>query len=367
MAHGYCTGCQATVTVRGGECLVGHPVDPSTVSEGRGRHARSRKTKEPVASVTPVPSPQPAPPRPQATLSRPLPAAATASLRSPSPGSAALIDRLWAETAEHDFPHLDWAADTGDLHRLGKRRRWGRLIALLLVAGAGVGGWFGWQYYEQETEAQAMAGFAEAVEQVQTATETLESTLGSTDREALVPILASLDDASRDLLVASGDLDAAVHGSLRVEASEAAARASELHDGVAAFHAYRALVGQTLAKPDLPVTAGSVDVAAAAASVGEWLGRIDAAVAEAPEHPLLQTHRDLVIELRPEIDDLTAAYLTAIREDDRGTAAGALSSLEQVLRELRTELDATEADVLSWATERLAGLRSYDLAVSVPG
>lgn len=288
---------------------------------------------------------------------------------SVSPSSAALIDRLWAETEEQEYQHLDWAADTGDLQRLGKRRRWGWVVLFVLVAALGLGGWFGWQYYQQETQARSLVTFEQAVEHVSEATAGLESALAetSTDGDALVPILASLDDASRDLFVASGDLDPAVHESVRIEAAEAAARASELHDGVAAFHAYDALVGQTLDKPDLALSGGSVEVATAAASVGDWLGRIDAAAAEAPEHPLLEAHRELMADLRPRIGDLTASYLTAVREEDRAAAVQALSSLEQTLRELRTELEATERDVVEWAAERIEAVRSYDLAVSVPG
>src|SRR3972149_11573811 len=39
LASANCTDCQAEVTVRQGACLLGHPIDPSTVTKKRGRHA----------------------------------------------------------------------------------------------------------------------------------------------------------------------------------------------------------------------------------------------------------------------------------------------------------------------------------------
>ena len=355
MAHGYCTGCQATVTVRGGQCLIGHPIDPSTVSDGRGRHVRSRDT---VPEADPVPASPPAPTILAAAMVQPAYATSTAG--------SALIDRLWAETAEHDVGHLDWSADTGDLQRLGKRRRWGLALAVMLVAGLVAGGWYGWVRWEEQTRNQALSSYRAAAGDLVAASTSVEASLaaGLEDRAALVEGLSTLEEASREIVEAAGGLDADRHLSARIEATEAGGLAAELHDGVASFDAYRALVVQVLLAPDLPVTAGSVEAAEASASAADWLGRLDAALTEGPDHPLVASHRAAMQEARPELESLAADYSRALRDGDRSSAATALSGVEQILRDLRSDLEATTAEAVEGARQRVDGLEAADLSVS---
>lgn len=355
MAHGYCTGCQATVTVRGGQCLIGHPIDPSTVSDGRGRHVRSRDT---------LPGPEPLPAAP------PAPTVLAAAMVQPgyatSPTGAALIDRLWAETAEHDVGHLDWSADTGDLQRLGKRRRWGLALVVLLLAGLIGGGWYGWVRWEQQARTQALTSYRAAADDLVVAAAAVEAGLaaGLSERATLVEGLSSLEEASREIVEAAGALDASQYRSARIEAAEAGGLAAELHDGVASFDAYRALVLQALLTPELPVTAGSVEAAEASASAAEWLGRLDAALTEGPDHPLVASHRAAVQAARPDLESMAADYSAALRDGDRNSAATALSSIEQILRDLRSDLEATTAEVVEWAGQQADELEAADLSVN---
>lgn len=355
MAHGYCTGCQATVTVRGGQCLIGHPIDPSTVSDGRGRHVRSR---DPAVDPDPAAGPPPSPTVVATAMVQP--AYAT------SPAGAALIDRLWAETAEHDFGHLDWSADTGDLQRLGKRRRWGLALVVVLLAGLVGGGWFGWVRWQDQARSEALSSYRTAADDLVTAALSVETGLaaGLGERASLVEGLSSLEEASRDIVEAAGSLDPVTYARERIEATEAGGLGAELHDGVASFDAYRALVAQVLMTPDLPLTAGSVEAAEASASAAEWLGRFDATLADAPDHPLVTSHREAMESARPELESLAADYSRALRDGNRNSTAAALSGIEQILRDLRSDLEATTVEVVEWAGNRVDGLEAADLSIS---
>jgi hypothetical protein len=367
MAHGYCTRCLATVTVRGGSCLLGHPVDPSTVSAGRGRHARDGQADQPSTGRS-LPSTTSAPAarrQSQPATTRQL---ATGSVLE---ASHALVDRLWAETEEHSLTELGWAPTDGDLKRLDKRARWHRLLIIPVVALLVAGGWYGYRYLAEQQQAEAAAEFATALDQLALASEALGSSTAAVftaggDRAVLVADLGDFEAASRRLLLAAGGLDAGDFGNERARASELAGTASSIEDAVAAVDAYRALLESALRPPDLPVRADAIEAGGLAAELAAWLGMVDEALAQAPQHELVSSHRSLLTELRPELDDLVARYLAAVRQGDRAGAAAAISRMEQVFRDLRDELTVTAAEAEVWTSTALAQLRAGMEGLSAP-
>jgi hypothetical protein len=369
MAHGYCTRCLATVTVRGGSCLLGHPVDLSTVSTRRGRHARDGRDEQPTIPPPPVAS-TPAPVAPVRT--QPLPAGsrqvATGSVLE---GSHALVDRLWAETEEHSLSDLGWAPTGEDLRRLDKRARWHRLLILPVLALLVAGGWYGYGYLVEQRRADATVEFAAAIQDLTTISETVGSSTAAvftadSDRSALVTDLGDFEAAARRLLVAAGGLDGVEFRAERARASELAGAASSIEDAVAAVDAYRALLESALRPPVLPLRADSTEAGDLAAELAAWLGMVDEALAQAPEHDLVSGHRALLVELRPELDDLVARYLAGIRQGDRGEAAAAISRMEQVFRDLRDELAAVTLEAEAWTAVALDELRSGLEGLSAP-
>jgi hypothetical protein len=367
MAHGYCTRCLATVTVRGGSCLLGHPVDLSTVSTRRGRHARAGRDDPPSAPPPPAVSTPvaPAPTQPQPVTSRQV---ATGSVLE---ASHALVDRLWAETEENSLGDLGWAPTGEDLRRLDKRARWHRLLIIPILALLVAGGWYGYGYLVDQHRAEATAEFAAAVEELSTITETVGSSTAAVftaggDRSVLVGDLGEFEAAARRLLVAAGGLDGVEFGAERARASELAGAASSIEDAVAAVDAYRALLENALRPPVLPLRADATEAGDLAAELAAWLGMVDEALAQAPDHELVSGHRAVLVQLRPELDDLVARYLAGIRQSDRGEAAAAISRMEQVFRDLRDELAAVTLEAEAWTAVALDDLRSGLEGLSAP-
>ena len=106
--HAYCTTCEATVTVRDGQCLSGHAITTPILESARGRHrAPSRleklrpgrimtaghhraekKPDQPKPDPTPRPTPKAAAPRPSTPKPRPAPVRETRPVPQPQPRPA---------------------------------------------------------------------------------------------------------------------------------------------------------------------------------------------------------------------------------------------------------------------------------------
>lgn len=106
--HAYCTTCEATVTVRDGECLSGHVITTPILESARGRHrAPSRleklrpgrimtaghhradqKPEQPKPDPKPHPTPKAAAPRPSTPKPRPAPVRETRPVPQPQPHPA---------------------------------------------------------------------------------------------------------------------------------------------------------------------------------------------------------------------------------------------------------------------------------------
>ncbi|HSJ26766.1 MAG TPA: hypothetical protein VLB67_01050 [Acidimicrobiia bacterium] len=387
MPHGYCTECQAQVTVRDGQCLLDHPVDPSTIEETSGRRlrtsARRRRGTHTVHredTVVPPPpthvggsvallertefvidpprlppdAPTDVPTRPEA-LYRPVTDTDTLSL------TGLLVEELWNLSPDDDIE--GWTPGEMDptLIRSGVRMRKvvaiGALMLLTLAIGWRVLTWGDGQTTESLaavsdgsiTVAANVAALDPVVDDI------ADGTLS--DPLAASSALGRLDESARTLFSAAGDLptDEGL-AQVREQTIGQAAGALELATVLSESIAYSAAVELITRPVELPAETDIDGLTDVTERVTGWVGNFVNGVATLPGNDLTDTHRAALRDLASSLPEWQAAYLDALRARDAERAAEHAAQLETQTTFVRNSWAGVAAGIAEWANERIAAL-----------
>ncbi len=404
MPHAYCTECQARVTVRMGRCLLDHKVDPSTISDKRGRrvsrHPRREAAKLADATSARLPTPrgagkdhpslphtEMAPPTrlvesplttpqslrdaPAPQVDRPLPAparpvpvpggaapadVAITSNRAPATGTLEqtrfLIADLW-NTAKAE---PDEGADLSPTEEMMLDvRGWARKAgAALLLLGLGLLGWgvFSlWNTDSASTESEnAVRG------QLETAIQELEPTLSDlADGAPVDPVEAPLAidraaAAARSLFAAAAAID---DPSARRQATTDAQLVLEATEILTRVHAYQAALVPVL---DGPLLGGSPDEIQAAEVIATWQSEFENVRAVLPSGAETEGVDADIAAFTEWFEPWKQRLLDALR--DGSDFEPLLAELEARLLDLRAVADAMLLEASDSARSQLAASRS---------
>jgi hypothetical protein len=386
LPHGYCTECQAQVTVRDGQCLLDHPVDPTTIEETSGRrlrtNARRRRGAHSVRLVdTTVPPPRhaggsvallertefvvevppitPEPPtdipsRPEA-LYRPVTDTDTLSL------TGLLVEELWNLSPDDDIE--GWTPGEMDptLVRSGVRTRRvvavGALVLLALAVGWRVLTWGDSQAAESLT---AVSDGSAAVAANVTALGPVVADISDgtvSDPLAASAALARLDESARGLFAAAGDLSTGEDLTpVREMAIGQAAGALDLAAVLSESIAYSAAVELITRPVELPSETDIDGLAIVTERITGWVGNFVNGVATLPGNDLTDTHRAALGDLAGSLPEWQAAYLDALRARDAERAAEHVAQLETQITFVRNSWTGVAGGVAEWAGDRIAAL-----------
>lgn len=365
MPHGYCTGCQARVTVQQGRCLLGHPVDATTISNTRGRRAVQNRaaqvgaTQSPTAQsgtvqtrrltvsrhmrnqpapemvspsgFPPIPAdPQPGPtpihyrrPRVLATetiaqidLTEDAPLVILADAPQPRrfevlAPTGSLIERLWLQETPEIFLDYQLEAETIELPEWDRRRFFKPLAALaamvaLTVFIIGNDG----SKPVQRLDA-AFGVLAQTVSEL--AAPLADFADGVVDDSLSGPLVgADLDRAAKEILVAAAELP--VNHPLRKPAIDKAQKAVALQRAVADTIAYDTLSRSTLSTIRLPSSPTVADLPLLTEEVSLWSQSIKQRLNRLPNNPALETDREAMMKLLNDLALWETTYLDAVRD-----------------------------------------------------
>lgn len=362
-AQGYCTGCEARVSVREGRCLLGHPVVPEPTSRrSPGRHAAPAGIREQPPATAPESSPPSPPPAP---FPPPAPRLATPSLQGPRRDATAatpttgLIATLW-DAAAPAGPVEGWvlsddASVTVAQGEVGHRRR-RRLvvgIAVLLVgAVAAAVATLPARRIEEQTQA-LNAGFASldaALASLAPVAEDL-SDGNVADPSSASLAAARLAEEARTLFTLTEESD---DGGVRLRGSEAATRAGNLAASVADTVAYDGVMTALLDTPELPVAVDPSDVPSVVADVAWWVTNA-ASVAESLPESAASTNDD-VRSFAAWLETWQPAYLDAITAGDVTAATNERARLRSRIDELAGRWEETVSAAGEAALAEIAAL-----------
>lgn len=416
MPRGYCTTCNAEVTVRDGQCLLGHRATAHSVTDttkkdqpGRHRVGRSRPKRVGVAHDEPVvvraggmrlinmfgfredtlthetltfagnSAPTALPPSP----AHPVVTPARETRRSTAPSvfdtlpklselrqkdsenTGNLIQLLWEATDSYE-PEQTWMPKTQDLAALGKNdRRWGPKLAigaaaLTLVAGSMI--------YLQPDDSpapivQAAASTESAVaesEQILLNVRAVADLLASTEAtgaelSSAAIALTDLDTVSRDLVLVSDDFTRASQPDLATLASEASARGIAISDQLSQSLSYRLVFNRILALPELPLEADTISISDIGFSLASSVADSRTALEDLPRDPVLDGQTLSALAAVDTVELLSADYLQALRDGDRLAAQVISNEIKAQSSELHAELPALLSEAnMSVTTELTA-------------
>lgn len=389
MPSAYCTECRARVTVRSDSCLLGHDVDPATVSPGRGRHAagpparaRGRTTRSvaspaPLLPTTVVTARPPVPAR----EAQPIPSAAVADRPAPAPAprrtgtstlapTGELVEALWRDGPESTA--IDgWVPEESALTALAKLRRApsiaGALAALMLVLAVW---WIAGAGSRREQALLASVGtegsaLAEVLDGFQTVIDDVGDGLID-DSSAASAGLARLDLAARDLFEAASGLpgtDPAL-AEARRNSIDVAQGALALETALGNVLAYEGALRPFLVAPELPAQVDTDGIPAVASELAWWTTQFASRSTALPDDPLVAGHRAEVDALVADLDDFQSAYLDALREGRSSDAAARVAGLTARLEALDDHLREALTAAGGWATAGGADLRTGALSLS---
>lgn len=369
--QGYCTGCSARVTVRDGRCLLGHPVDPTTMSRAHGRHTSgSLPPSFPGdAGAAPVATPRYAPGR-AAPDPRPAPSTASPStVGSAAPGTlpavsetnptTELVAALWEATGPLE-PVSGWvmSSDASSTVAAGekRRRRARRLAATVLVAvvvatAAVASGAPARRAARQEA---ALAGGREAVAAAAADLAPVVEDLADgeiADPSATSLAAARLASAARDLYSAADGIDDEdARRRAGADADRATALATRLTDTVA----YDGILAAALASPDLPVAVDPADVPPVVADVAWWVTSVASLAESLPDGAGLVATKEGLRGFADWLDTWQASYLDGITSGDAATATTERTRLRARIESLRADWAETVAESAALADEAMA-------------
>lgn len=390
MPHGYCTECEAQVTVRNGQCLLDHVVDPTTIEETPGRRLRpsarrrrgthaprpaghpSPRRHVPADEIDPAPlggglallertdrafgfesrhEPPADAPAERSRLSQPVTDAETLSI------TGLLVEELWNLSPDEDI--VGWTPEDVDESLIfsGVRKR--KLVAIGALAVVAL--LVGWRTLTWDST-QAAASIAA----VSDASTELVSQLGALD----TPIadiadgtmddplgastsLARLDDAARQLFTVAGEMPTDTElAPAREQAISQAAGSLELATALSESIAYASAVELVTRPLELPTETDIDGLGVVTETVTSWVGDFTSGVNSLPENELTDTHRDALTDLANSLGEWQAAYLDALRARDPVRAGEHITELQTQMTFVRESWDGTAASIAEWATQR---------------
>lgn len=403
MAHAYCTGCEAHVTVVDGRCLLDHRIDPATVSTSSGRRVKSRRAGRPdPVPTSPPPPPPTVDPRPPTEPDRfeldlrteeialttpkspPVPQSAPAGARlvddrPTAPMSAVavaerpsslvptghLVAELWADQSPAADLIDDWMPGTIDTDvRVVARRVLLSTLIVIAAAVIGAASWF--------LAGRGDASLAKRLSEVETASTGLATSLtdagqsisdladGSIDDpDLLARSISAIDDASRSTFTAAAELPAeGEQAALRRGLIETSDQALELSRDLSRISAYASSVSVMLNRPAFPFEATDTDLAMVAEQAATWINRFLSMSASLPDAPGMSEHREAIDAMSTMLPGWQADYLDALRSGDTVAAGELIAGLEQraldlgdgletALAAIAQELSLDQAEILS--------------------
>jgi hypothetical protein len=281
-----------------------------------------------------------------------------------------LVTDMW-ETTELHAPSLeDWTPQSFGTKHLGHRRfRWPMMLLLVTVtvsvAAAGY-----WLYRQPEDEA------AEALGQVRSEAQALTLALDEVaplvddidldrlpDANQDASVYLEMGERARSMFAASASLPAG-DSSGRSTAAEAAGMAIDASKQLMDITTYRTALEPALTLPVLETDPELIDLTAATDAFTAWRAGFEGVRAALPDDVAPEASAALN-RLSADLDQAQAAYLDAMRTDNRGAAVEALGTLRAELQEVRhamiTDLETVSTSVsalIEQAREDLSGLLS---------
>jgi hypothetical protein len=361
--HGYCTECDARVTVIDGACLLGHIIDPATISKKRGRRiaamdgtgssgavallertpsshesttealSATQKPALPPADIRAAAHRSAAPPTTPPRTARPVVQQASAS-RPPQQLSDADLNptgeyvlNLW-DGSENAAPIEDWAPEN-PLVSMPERNPvgWLSILLVLLAAGAVIAA-IALVMGNGDSDAEALSADAAA----------LRSAMSEFDIAQSTPSFAEPDMAARAVLVSAERLD--VGDPQRAVAIDAATRLLESQRTLSEALSYETGFFVFVGRPSLPTEAAESELSDVSAQFTSWVSDLNSVLLSAPDDRAFSAHREAVARFDVEIRDLQARYLDALRAGDADEATQMLDESDLLVGELEATLNA---------------------------
>jgi hypothetical protein len=274
-----------------------------------------------------------------------------------------LVKDIWDSTELHAPSLLDWAPETIDSGKLGRRNfRWP--VVLSVVVGVLAVAWFGYWIYTRpdSSAAAAMAQVEAEAGRLVEAFDEAGPLINDLDSERLAdPTLNStvffdIGEAARAMFTASAELPASDSAD-RSAAADAAGLALDVSGQLMDATAYRTALEPSLTLPLLETDPELTDLTTATAAFTEWRAGFEA-IREALPTEVTGQASTAVDELSASLDDVQTSYLDALRIGDRAAAVAALGGLRADLTTVRTALIADMTDVAETVSALIDRARS---------
>lgn len=349
MQHAYCTECQARVSVRADTCLLGHPIDPETISNTRGRRVARHPRRRPDAVLVGTPGPLTeasptiiiAPPPPVVRTQPPAPAGFRLE------ETRFLIQDLW-NTAEHLEEWRDHLvkADTAAFDDLPAHRRVRMITAVAMVL-LGVG-WGVFRIVSNEPQTTFdQTRLDESVASLEVVLADFAD--GMPIDQLTVPIaIHDVDAVAKNQYAAAATIK---DPPARAKAAASAEKILQVTDRLAIVNAYQAALGPYLVEPPLPDQPGPEDLATVTEILAVWQVDLEAAMALVPVTDVTATHARAMTDFLDGFQIWKAGYLDAVNNGQAtsrqvGELSDRVASLRHDLDQLlRSVADQTRQDL----------------------
>ncbi len=361
--HGYCTGCDARVTVREGSCLLGHPIESSTIRFDSGRRVSTRRNHVKTSRRTAHPPTE----HPPASPMRARPISARPAVATAIAPTSEMVARLWTQTAEMSAVE-DWRP--GEVALNDRKARPARVIALLLaIAVAGGAAW--WTTVGRETVAAGqlsnVRAEARSLEAALSGVEFVTSDMADgrvDDRTTAALALAALDRHARALFQAAGGLPDGEGSMARLKAIDASETALGVASLIGNTAAYQTGFEVAAKLPAFPTTAPLEDIPSVATDTAWWIAEFRQAVSSLPATDGLVDHRTSSDTLAQSLDAWQRGYLDALAAGDGPSAEASLKSLSDGIGALQLQLTGLVKQTSASAQAMVAGLTEELAALS---
>lgn len=373
MPHGYCIECSARVTVVDGACLLGHRIDPNTISTKRGRRIAAVDQVHETGAVAVLERPVlpriELPPVPKPSISRPALARANLSLsdltktREPRPAkerpggdrpsTRPALDRLplpldddlnptgefvlqlW-DTTEDAPPLEGWQSDD-PLAAMPERdpKRW---VSFGLIGAAG--------FAVVMAIGLVLGQVGSATDALISRSQALLTEVSAFDASSQDPDFAALDMAAREVLAAAEQLETG--DPQRALAIDAAGEALGVQRALGEALSYQTGFVVFAGRPSLPVAATEAEISEVSVTFTAWATELTNVLASAPSGRAFTEHTELIDAFELRLPEHQAGYFDALRS---GSPQGA-----------RSRLDAIDADVAELERTLAASMTATQLS-----
>jgi hypothetical protein len=280
-----------------------------------------------------------------------------------------LVKDIWDSTELHAPSLIDWAPQTFNTSKLGRRNfRW-PVLACVLLATLSVAGFGYWGYREPSNSA------ATALAEVRAEAETLAGAIsqamplvGNLDEDRLAEanqdamVFFEMGERARTMFAASAGLPTS-NTADRAAAADAAGLAIDASRQMMDATAYRTALEPALALPLLETDPGLTDLATAAQAFSEWRSGFESVRAGLPTTASTGQAATALNELNVGLEAVQTAYLDALRTNNQPAAVEALGGLRAELQSIRQamlldmgEVSASVSALLEQAETKLGQL-----------